>query len=97
MQSANQLPGQSSLNTTVFNASSVFSQSCALKQSTILSWHLPPVSLLLPPHHMGGELKKEVEVQFVQRVTTMVDVALLTLSHAVAPLKFKSQSETENS
>lgn len=43
---------QTSLIATLFNASSVFSLSFAPKQRTILSWHLLPVSLLFPSHHM---------------------------------------------
>lgn len=68
------------------------SQSCSLRQSTVPSWHHPAVSLLLPPHHGRRAKEKGLEVQLTLCVTTMVDVALLTLSHAAAPWKSKSQS-----
>lgn len=55
----------------------------APKQSATLSWHLPSIFLLFPPHHMAKGKKKEcmmganafiqLEVQLTQCVTTMVD------------------------
>lgn len=88
---------QTSLIATLFNASSVFSLSFVPKQRTILSWHLLPVSLLFPSHHMvmqvwgGKSAFIQLEVQLTQCVTTRVDIVLLTMSHATAPWKSKSQ------
>lgn len=51
------------------------SQSCAFRQSTILSWHLPACCFLRIPGEKAGSLARWC-------VTTKVDVVPLRLSHA---------------
>lgn len=55
--------------------------------------HPSPFCFLLITWEESKREKRELEVQLTQCVTTVVDVALLTLSHASAPpQKSKSQS-----
>lgn len=86
---------QTSLIATLFNASSVFIICPKTKNHPLLAsaTRLSPVSFSSHGDaSVGGKSAFiQLEVQLTQCVTTRVDIVLLTMSHATAPWKSKSQ------